>query len=380
MDRSHRRTFLRQAAIIGAGFTLLPTTVTKSKEKLRVGIIGLGQEGLLHFNNASLHPGIEITALCDLNPATLNDAVTVLKKNSARTYAGSTDAYLQLLQQQNVDAVIIASPKEFHFRMIMEAWKAGKQVAVAGILAGSVDEHLKLLHASEKYNKQLFILNRGWSIGKNLHEQRTLPAKIGRVTSAKIGAHLDYIDTYHAAYPSASLLDIARLMGISGDNHFSNMEIYSPGRYEVLRLQVDKKGILRTKIDAEKVTMAKLTTATGQEIQVQLNNSDKNPFTVGTVIRGEDGFWMKDLKQLVLHEGWVQQDYQLTHTDIRKNDKATDWAMYSALDDFYRLAFSGKTDLAMNRLLINCSLVETHLHHCKEEYGLKVALPNTFLA
>jgi predicted dehydrogenase len=94
-----------------------------SGEILRVGFIGTGRQGRKHIKNASGLPGFELRTLCDILPFQLDEAMGLV---GAATKS-ATD-YRSLLDDPKIDAVIIATPFNFHAKPMLDALDAGKHV------------------------------------------------------------------------------------------------------------------------------------------------------------------------------------------------------------------------------------------------------------
>lgn len=75
---STRRNFVKQTGALGVGIALAPqltfgTTIT-TKEKLNVGLIGVGLRGTNHLNNLLTRDDCNIIAICDINPKRISIA------------------------------------------------------------------------------------------------------------------------------------------------------------------------------------------------------------------------------------------------------------------------------------------------------------------
>ena len=82
-----------------------------SNRPIQIGVIGTGGMGGRHIHNlATQVAGANIVAVMDIDEARLSDLQT--KYNIAKTY---TDA-LQLINDPEVQAVVIASPDKTHGR------------------------------------------------------------------------------------------------------------------------------------------------------------------------------------------------------------------------------------------------------------------------
>ena len=135
----NRRNFIRNAAALSALTVLKPNTVfaTNSNSAVRVGVIGCGNRATGIVSAMAEKSNIAITAMADLFPDRLKDfaefANDVNKQkghplmNQNSMYVGH-DAYLKLLQNKDVDAVVIASHGYSHPLMIEETVAAGKHL------------------------------------------------------------------------------------------------------------------------------------------------------------------------------------------------------------------------------------------------------------
>src|ERR1700712_2863960 len=150
-----RRTFLRQSAIAAAGLTILPTgsLFASATRKVRLGYIGVGARGMSHVTEGLLRDDVEIVAVCDIQESSLKVfREFVAQKGHApiKEYTGGLDAYKKLLDRKDIDAVIIATPWQFHHPQAIDAMKAGKYVGCEVIAGLTVEDHWDIVHTSEK--------------------------------------------------------------------------------------------------------------------------------------------------------------------------------------------------------------------------------------
>src|SRR5580693_2495601 len=93
------------------------------QSKLRFGVVGVGRIGKIHIENlVNRIPGAEVAAVCDVAAAEL--AAIASRFGIARTF---TD-YRELLDLDEIDAVVICSSTDTHHRMIVDAAARGKQI------------------------------------------------------------------------------------------------------------------------------------------------------------------------------------------------------------------------------------------------------------
>jgi len=111
-------------------------------KKVRVGIIGMGGIAThVHVPGLLECPDAQITAVCDVDPARLNEAGDRLKLPASRRF---TD-YRALLACPDVDAVEICTPNYLHVPMAADALKAGKSVNIEKPLALSLAQAKPLI-------------------------------------------------------------------------------------------------------------------------------------------------------------------------------------------------------------------------------------------
>src|ERR1700758_723931 len=138
-----RREFIKQGSVAAAGLALLPTSLfAANKEKVKLGYIGVGLRGRDHVNEGLLRDDVEIVAICDIQESSLKycrEQFTKAGKPLPKEYTGGLDAYKRLLDRKDIDAVIIATPWQFHHPQAIDPMKAGKYVGCEGIAGLSLE-------------------------------------------------------------------------------------------------------------------------------------------------------------------------------------------------------------------------------------------------
>ena len=126
-------------------------------EKVRYGIIGVGNMGSTHAKNflkGKIENGV-LTAICDIKPQRM-EAVTSLELEGAKDVATFTD-YHDMFKSGLIDAVIIAVPHYFHPPMAIEAFHAGLHV-VCEKPAGVYTKQVKEMNAEAAKTDKLFTM------------------------------------------------------------------------------------------------------------------------------------------------------------------------------------------------------------------------------
>jgi len=135
-----RRSFL---GTVASGFTALadPASVLGANDRIRVGIIGPGARGQEIMRWAIECPNVELIAAADIYTRRLEQARQIAP--NLKTYMD----YRDLLANQDIDAVLIATPQHLHCEHFTAALAAGKHVYQEKTMAFTVD-HAKKMRAA----------------------------------------------------------------------------------------------------------------------------------------------------------------------------------------------------------------------------------------
>lgn len=153
-----RRNFLKALAGTPALAALAAATALKGPVRggpVRVGFAGIGAQG------RSLLSGIDpafaqVIALADINPASLGGADEVLNRTSqppARHYAD----YREMLQKEDIEAVLVAAPLWAHADLTVDSLEAGKHVLCEKMMAWDVAGCERMRDAARKHDRVLEI-------------------------------------------------------------------------------------------------------------------------------------------------------------------------------------------------------------------------------
>lgn len=128
---------------------------------VRVGFIGLGMRGPGAVQRFTHIPGVEIVALCDLHEDRVTKTQGILERAGfpeAAGYSGSTDAWKELCDRDDIDLVYIVTDWKTHAEMATYAMEQGKHVAVEVPGAMTMDEIWQLIDTSERTRKHCMML------------------------------------------------------------------------------------------------------------------------------------------------------------------------------------------------------------------------------
>jgi predicted dehydrogenase len=150
-------------ALGAAGLTagLASAAPAGGEAPIRLGVIGTGGRGT-YLLGLALAGKVEVPALCDVKPANLARAVDLVAKarggrKPAGYSAGPLD-YRRLLDRDDLDAVVLGTPMQWHARMAIDALRAGKHVLSEVAAAMTLEECWGLVRAAEETGK-LYMLS-----------------------------------------------------------------------------------------------------------------------------------------------------------------------------------------------------------------------------
>ncbi|APX98413.1 Gfo/Idh/MocA family protein [Natronorubrum daqingense] len=110
---------------------------------LSLGILGVGNIGMVHLKSASAMPGVTPVAAADAVPSNRDRAESA---GVARTY----DDYTTLLEHEDLDAVVVALPPFLHADAVERAAEAGVDVFVEKPLARTAEEAEEMIETARE--------------------------------------------------------------------------------------------------------------------------------------------------------------------------------------------------------------------------------------
>jgi len=339
-NQKSRRSFIKKTAIIGAGIFILPnftyaTTHNGSKDKLKVGLIGIGLRGTNHLNNLLQRNDILITAICDIDTIRIQLAQDILKnKKQPKPVVFSKDEfdYKNLLNLSNVDAVIISTPWLWHTRMAKDAMLAGKYTGVEVSAANTMEECWDLVNTHEQTGTHLMIL-------ENVNYRRDILAVLNMVKQDVFGELVHFRCGYqhdlrfvklndgksaygkgvefgekgisesrwrtqHSVtrnadvYPTHGVGPVATMCDINRGNRFSSISSNATKSIGLHNYIVKNGGAehpnARVKFKQGDVITSTIETAMGETIIVTHDCNLPRPYSLGFRVQGSNGLWEVD--------------------------------------------------------------------------------------
>jgi hypothetical protein len=366
----NRRDFLKKGSIAAAGVAALAHTPVfgQPKEKIRLAFIGVGLRGRNHVDLAIKRSDIEVVAICDTQAGPLDATRAMFSKAGKKLpkeYTGGVDAYKRMLDKENLDAVVISTPWEFHHQQSIDSMKAGLYVGCEVIAGLTVEEHWDIVHTSEQTKRPYMTL-------ENVCYRRDLMAVLNMHRAGLFGelVHLeggyqhdlrevlfndgvrDYgggvlfgpkakseaqwrtqynIDMDGDLYPTHGLGPIMPFIDINKGNRLTNMVTFS-SKARGLSAYVEKMspGHENAKINYKNgdVTQTMINCANGETILLTHDTHLPRPYSIGFRVQGTEGIWMDVAKGIHIEGKSKPHQFDAADQWIKKYDHPL-WAKYA---------------------------------------------------
>ncbi|MGQ7869995.1 Gfo/Idh/MocA family protein [Sunxiuqinia sp. sy24] len=225
-----RRRFLGTAAIGVAGISLLPSlsSCSSATEPIRLGFIGMGRQAMFLLNGFIQIPGVRVVAGCDVygrkRQRFENRVNEFYTKNNVAVEVTTYEKYEELLQRDDIDAVVIAVPDHAHAMIAIAACKAGKDVYLEKPMTFTIKEGQELKRVVRETNRIL-------GIGSQQRSDPNFQHAVNMVQTGRLGT-IEKANAYVGAPPTPYNLPEEEIPAdlnwdlwlgpLPGDIHFNN--------------------------------------------------------------------------------------------------------------------------------------------------------------
>jgi predicted dehydrogenase len=138
----NRRSFL-------AGSTGAVALAAPQADPVTLGVIGSGGRGTFVMTVFQKDTAVRVGAICDVYEPNLERALSTASKAQSQP-AKAFRNYKQLLADESIRAVLIATPEHWHHRMVLDALAAGKDVYVEKPLCQTPEQGVELVDAEAR--------------------------------------------------------------------------------------------------------------------------------------------------------------------------------------------------------------------------------------
>lgn len=353
MKNSTRRDFIKTSAVAGLGFSLLPSSSVFAKDaltKVRLGFIGVGMRGQNHLELALLRSDVDVVAICDIQQRMIDmslDLVAKHKKVKPLVINDGPKGYKKLLENKDIDAVIIATPWEWHTVMCIDAMNAKKYVGCEVITGMTVEECWEIVHTSERTGMSLMMLEnvcyrrdvmavmnmvRQNVFGEMIHLQGGYQHDLREVKfndgKNPYGGGAEFGEkgfseaqwrTTHSVnrngdlYPTHGIGPIAMMTNINRGNRFTKLVSYSSkarGLHDhVVKLGGENHPNAKVNFKLGDVVTTMISTTNNETILLQHDTNLPRPYSLGFRVQGSKGIWM-DVNKSIYIEGQSKEAHR----------------------------------------------------------------------
>ncbi|MDI9338675.1 MAG: Gfo/Idh/MocA family oxidoreductase [Alphaproteobacteria bacterium] len=337
--KMNRRNFIEKSSKATLGIAFAPEVLSSSfnfqNKTLKIGIIGTGLRGQNHISILSKRSDVEITCFADPDKYMLSQAQKILTQHNrppAKEYKKGVDDYMTLLKSEPLDAVIIATPWDFHIPQALAAIDAGVIPGVEVCGARTIEECWELVRKSEDKNIPVMVLENvcyrrdilaihnmvkkglfGEILhcqGGYMHDLRGVKFNDGTPKSGKgikFGSEgfseskwrtQHSIDRNGDIYPTHGLGPIANMIDINRGNRLtalSSIASKARGLHKYI-VEIGGKDCPQAQIKFKlgDIVTTQLQSANGETIVLTHNTNNSRPYNIGFKVQGTDGIWQEN--------------------------------------------------------------------------------------
>jgi hypothetical protein len=347
-----RRSFIKSAAIAATGLTILPSSSIFSQgkdAKVRLGFIGVGMRGQNHLDLALRRNDVDVVAICDIQQPMIDMSLARIKKAGRPAPAVIIDGpygYRRLLENKDIDAVLIATPWEWHSIMCLDSMNAKKYTACEVITGMTLEECWELVHTSERTGMPLMMLEnvcyrrdvmavlnmvRQKVFGEIMHLQggyqhdlREIKFNDGKINGG-VGAEfgekgfseakwrtLHSVNRNGDLYPTHGMGPMAMMVDINRGNRLTELVSFSTkarGLHEyVVKTGGENHPNAKVNFKLGDVVTTMIRCANGETVLLQHDTDLPRPYSLGFRVQGTKGLWM-DVNNSLYIEGQSKEPH-----------------------------------------------------------------------
>lgn len=333
----HRKDFLRSTGLATAAVATAPLNslfASPSETKVRVAMMGVGLRGQNHLDLLLRRTDVDVVAICDIDDGMLTRSKGIITKSGKKMpqiFTGDLYAWKKMLELKNIDAVVIATPWEWHKEMIIGSLESGVKYVGSEVMIGiTLEDHWDVVRAAEKHNAHVCMLEnvcyrrdvmavlnmvRQDVFGELVHLQGGYQHDLRDVKFSKgpdsNGKSCEFGEkgfseakwrTQHSVYrngdlyPTHGIGPIAHYININRGNRFVNISSFSSKARGLHDHIVKNCGAnhpnAKINFKLGDVVTTSIGCANGETILLQHDTNLPRPYSLGFRVQGTNGLWM----------------------------------------------------------------------------------------
>ena len=338
-------------------------------------------------------PDVEISAICDIDDKMIAMTKEIFRKKGRpipKIYNRDENDYLNLLSNEDLDGVNIATPWRWHYPMAISAMKNNVHVGVEVPAALTVSECWDLVDTSEKTGKLCMIMEnvcyrrdimailnmvRLGMFGEIIHCQGGYQHDLRHVKfndgSQPYGGGVEFgkkgfsearwrtqhsVDKNADLYPTHGLGPVSPMMDINRGNRMLHVTSTASQARGLNKYIVEKGGKdhpnAQVNFKLGDVVTSVIKCANGQTIVLIHDTNSPRPYSLNFRVQGTQGIWMKDNKSIYI-EGLSPENHRWESENKYLNEYDHPlWKRFSSSKDNLSQAGHGGMDFFIARAFI----------------------------
>ena len=318
---------------------------------IKMGVIGLGQRGKDLVDTIMAFENAEISAICDLYEDRRSAVAEKISKKRGVTVKQYTD-YREVLQDEEIQAVLVASSWDEHIKMAIECMRAGKITAMEVGGAYEIEECWELVRAYEETRTPIMMMEnccfdkfellstalvRAGKLGEIVHCHGAYSHDLRwEVLSGHTHRHYrldNYIKRNCENYPTHELGPIAKILDINrGNKMLSLVSVASKaaGLHEYTKCEHNPDATLcDTVFKQGDIVNTVITCANGETISLTLDTTLPKYYSREFTVRGTKGLCNQEANMIYIEGEQEQHEFYEPHLTIQKYlNNATEYENY----------------------------------------------------
>lgn len=342
-----RRKFIQNSLGAVGSSIVLPNIISsnyKSNDsRVRLGFLGVGLRGRNHLYTSMFRDDVDIVAICDVDLKAIESAQKMIRekgRKEAYVYSKGEHDFENLVKRDDIDAVIIATPWEWHVPMAVAAMKQGKYAGVEVSATVTLQESWDLVDTFEKTGSHCMIL-------ENVCYRRDVLAVLNMVRQGMFGTlnhvqcgyqhdlrEVKFNDGIHAyghgvefgekgfseakwrtqhsvdrngdLYPTHGLGPVAEMLNINNGNQFlylTSMATQSMGLHNyIVKKGGENHPNAKVNFKLGDIVTTLIKCANGETIMISHDTNGPRPYSLGFRVQGSNGIWMDDNDSIYLED------------------------------------------------------------------------------
>ena len=151
----NRRAFLKRASAASVGIGILGAGrgLAAPNNKIVVAVMGVNSRGHVLAETVARSEGAEVAYVCDVDSRAIARTIKAVQQVAPSSSPKGEADIRRVLEDQDVDAVVIAAPDHWHAPAAIMALQAGKHVYVEKPCSHNCREGEFLVEAQQRYNR-----------------------------------------------------------------------------------------------------------------------------------------------------------------------------------------------------------------------------------